>query len=176
MGNTFGFTPNGQCEKVKQESFDGTTLAMYSMRLGHEQRTFVVCVPDHMRAEERCSCVFYAHGVGGTAWYGAKEDTGWVRVAREKSFIVVFLQSKGIFFDEQRKNSTGKSVWAASSWDCTYSAGDLAYTQTVHDAVVTQLFPGVVDVGHVYFCGFDSGGMFAWPVACAFGNLPSCPL
>lgn len=145
MGNTFGLSnPDGTCDKVKEENVGGVVLAMYTLRLGQEQRTFVVAglplcffffllllfltlylVPEHLTADHRCNCVFFAHGVGGTAWHGAKEDTGWVKVARDKALIVVFLQSRGIFFEEQRKNSAGKMVWAASSWDCQYSAGDL---------------------------------------------------
>jgi predicted esterase len=113
------------------------------------------------------SCVFFAHGVGGTAWYGAKEDTGWLNLAAKEDLIVVFIQSKGLFFDEKRKNSSGKEVWAASSWDYVYSSGDLLYTDAVYDAVVKQLFPGVIDTGKVFFCGYDSGGMFAWSVACS---------
>jgi hypothetical protein len=43
-------------------------------------------------------------------------------------------------------------------------------------AFFDDLFPffffrsGVIDAGRVFFCGFDSGGMFAYPLACAFGG------
>lgn len=49
----------------------------------------------------------------------------------------------------------------------------VSYLQTVHDAVISQLFPGIIDLGRVFFCGYDSGGMLAWPVACAFGRVLS---
>ncbi len=115
------------------------------------------------------SVVFYAHGVGGTAWHGAR-DSAWLDVAAKENLIVVFIQSKGLFYSEQRKNSAGKDVWAASSWDYIYSANDLQYLDAVYDVVVKQLFVGVVDCGRVFFCGFDSGGLFAWSVACAYGG------
>lgn len=107
--------------------------------------------------------------MGGTAWHGAKES-GWLSVAARENIIMVFLQSKGLFFEEQRRNSSGKAVWAASSWDYVYASGDLTYLDAVYDAVLKQLFPGVVDPGRVFFCGYDSGGLFGWPVACAFGG------
>lgn len=146
------------------------TIAQYSLQLQSEERSFVVCVPSHLDSHARVNCVFYAHGVGGTAWYGAKEDTKWLQVAARNDLIVCFIQSKGLFFEEKRKNSMGKEVWAASSWDYIYSSGDLGYIDAVYDAVVVRLFPGVIDPSRVYFCGYDSGGMMAWPVACALGG------
>ena len=113
--------------------------------------------------------MFFAHGVGGTAWYGAKESE-WLPLAVKEKLILVFIQSKGLFFEEKRRNSSGKAVWAASSWDYLYSGNDLTYVDAVYDAVLKQLFPGVVDVGRVFFCGYDSGGLFGWPIACTFGG------
>lgn len=107
--------------------------------------------------------------MGGTAWHGAKESP-WLAVAAREKIIMVFLQSKGLFFEEQRRNSSGKAVWAASSWDYVYASQDLTYVDAVYDVVLKQLFPGVVDAGRVYYCGFDSGGLFGWPVASAFGG------
>ena len=54
--------------------------------------------------------------------------------------------------------------------DYVYSNGDLQYVEAVFDAIVYRLFPGIVDRSKVYFCGYDSGGMFAWPVATVFGG------
>jgi len=148
----------------------GVTIAEYALRMAAETRYFVVCVPHHLDSDARVSCVFYAHGVGGTAWYGAKEDTQWLHLAAASHLIVVFVQSKGLFFEEKRKNSVGKEVWAASSWDFVHSSGDLAYLDAAYDSVVRQLFPGVIDPGRVFFCGYDSGGMMAWSVACSMGG------
>jgi len=170
MGNSV-FTAAGTAEKTRQETLAfGVTLAQYSLRMPSDSRSFVVCVPTDLSSEARVSCVFFAHGVGGTAWHAALEETNWLQLAAKEGLIVVCLQSKGRFFEEKRKNSTGKEVWAASSWDYIYSSGDLAYIDAVYDAVVKQLFPGVIDPGRVYFCGYDSGGMMAWPVACGLGG------
>lgn len=146
------------------------TVAEYSLRMSTESRSFVVCVPHHLKSDARVSCIFYAHGVGGTAWHGAMEDENWIPLAAKNDVIMVFVQSKGLFFEEKRRNSMGKEVWAASSWDYIHSSGDLLYIDAVYDAVVMQLFPGIIDVGRVFFAGFDSGGMMAWSVACAFGG------
>ncbi len=167
MGNSL-LTPRGTTEKVRQETLRECVLAQYSIMVS-EQRSFVVCVPTKLTTEDRCSCVFFAHGVGGTAWHGARESE-WLPLAAKENLILVFIQSKGLFYSEQRKNSSGKDVWAASSWDYIYSANDLQYLEAVYDAVIKQLFAGVVDAGRVYFCGFDSGGLFAWSVACTFGG------
>ncbi len=89
---------------------------------------------------------------------------------------MVFLQSKGLFFEEKRLNSSGKPVWAASSWDYVYASGDLLYVDAVYDAVLRIFFPGIIDPGRVYYCGVDSGGLFGWPLACAFGGTKFCAI
>lgn len=150
-----------------------------TLPLGGYTRSYLVYVPEHL--PNHPAMVLMLHGRGGTKEQAAKEF-GWLELAKEEEFIVVFPQALPILPSLPPGSPAPTSVpfWLGPTNDTLWWPSEFVRNlSSLHhpdDGIfLTRLIAKMaaekhVDPGRIFIAGFSSGGAMVADLAARFPN------
>ncbi|CAN5736450.1 PHB depolymerase family esterase [soil metagenome] len=153
-------TLGGACnpKDIEMEAPTGTPAESHSMRVGNDERTYQIHVPQRSAPESGWPLVIVVHGLGSDASQ-MRALTGFDDLAEEKGFIAVYPDGLA-------------RAWLDAGISDRFSDTDIA-TRNLDfmEALVEELDrEHGVDDRRIYMTGLSNGGMFAFHAACQMSD------
>lgn len=126
-------------------------------------REFYIHVPTSYNANNKVPLVFMLHGTNGDGDV-MYQGSGWVELAEQEGFIVVFpsslrykvVEADGELKTVDRWNTSSDSDWDLQPGEVGYD--DIKFLRKIIELITTQFS---IDSSRVYLNGFSNGGQMA---------------